>query len=233
MLSKLTIENFKSIKSQTFTLKPLTILTGLNSTGKSSIIQSVLLLSKCYSNTNQDLLVSVVSAISDFREIRNKYENAQSLTIKADDFELYFDNEALKVNNETKGLNGLDYESNLFYLSANRMGQEEIAKLSNEQKIGLNGEYIFGYFENNKDKLLEQSLIKFVTTGHTLKAQLNEWLQYILDLPISIQTEKITTSNVKISFNSDGIDFINPFNLGAGNSYLAKILIITLMCFRM
>ena len=230
MLSKLDIENFKSISHQTFTLKPLTILTGLNSTGKSSLIQSILLLSKSYSNTKQDVLVSLVAFISDFREIRNKYENAKSLTIKADEYSLCMDNETLKITPDEKQSQKLDYEENLYYLSANRMGQEEIAKLSNEQKTGLNGEYIFGYFEKNKDTLLEKSLIKFPKAGHTLKAQLNEWLQYILDLPISLQTEKITSNNIKISFSSDGIDAINPFNLGAGNSYLAKILIVTLLC---
>ena len=230
MLSKLDIENFKNISHQVFTLKPLTILTGLNSTGKSSLIQSILLLSKCYSNTKQDVLISVVAPFTDFREVRNKYENAKSLTIKADEYSLYLDSETLKINSEKKQFQKLDYEKNLYFLSANRMGQEEISKLSNEQKIGLNGEYIFGYFENNKDKLLEKSLIKFLEAGHTLKAQLNEWLQYILDLPVSLQTEKITATNIKVSFSSDEIDAISPFNLGAGNSYLAKILIAILMC---
>lgn len=66
--------------------------------------------------------------------------------------------------------------------------------------------------------------------NNTLKFQVNEWLKYILDLPISLNTEKVTTSLVKVTFDSDGINEVNPFNLGAGTSYLVKILIISLLC---
>jgi len=44
MLSSLTLKNFKPFENQSFSLKPLTLLTGLNSTGKSSVLQSLLLL---------------------------------------------------------------------------------------------------------------------------------------------------------------------------------------------
>ncbi len=98
MLEQLEIRNFKSITLQTFSLKPLTILTGLNSTGKSSLIQAILLLSKSFSSTNQSMLVPVVAHISDFREIRNKYENAKSLSVKGDKFSIVLDNDGLQTN---------------------------------------------------------------------------------------------------------------------------------------
>ena len=41
---KISIENFKSIKSlQTFEIKPFTVLSGVNSSGKSSFVQLLLL----------------------------------------------------------------------------------------------------------------------------------------------------------------------------------------------
>ncbi len=73
MLNFLEIDNFKCIKKQSFELPPLTILTGINSTGKSSIIQSILLLSKYYSQINKDLLSRCIANLSEFTEIRNKY----------------------------------------------------------------------------------------------------------------------------------------------------------------
>lgn len=232
MLTELQIENFKSIELQNFNFRLLTVLTGLNSTGKSSIIQAILLLSKFYTSSKKDIVNTQVAYFSDFSEIRNKYQNAKSLKIAAKSETCFF---SLNMDYETSecfltGQKGLDYEHNLYYISANRIGQEELAIFSKEQKIGRNGEYIFGYFENNKDNLIEESLVRFSASSSTLKAQVNEWLQYILDLPISLQTEKITATNIKVSFSSDGIDNINPFNLGAGNSYLVKILITCLMC---
>ena len=61
-----------------------------------------------------------------------------------------------------------------------------------------------------------------------MDAQLSYWLNYILGIDLRIVTSKVTSTNVKVTFSSDGIDDISPFNVGAGNSYLAKILIIGL-----
>ncbi|MCK5820136.1 MAG: AAA family ATPase [Psychromonas sp.] len=225
MLHELEIENFKCIDKQVFNLKPLTILTGLNSTGKSTVIQAILLFSHFSSKPQNETLNILVANFSNFREIRNKYTNAKSLSITADGVVLSMNYETL----HTKSFH-LNYEENIYYLSANRIGQEELALLNPRQKIGRNGEYVFGYFESNKDNPLDEVLVKFKQAGFTLKAQVNEWLAYILDLDISFQTEKITSTHVKASFNSGGIDGINPFNLGAGNSYLVKVLVVSLMC---
>jgi len=225
MLNKLEIENFKCIDKQLFTLKPLTILTGLNSTGKSTIIQAILLASYFGSESPKEVLSTLVANFSNFNEVRNKYTNAKSLTISIDNIELSMTHDILCA-----GLFNLNYEENLYFLSANRVGQEELAILNSRQKIGRNGECIFGYFELNKDNSLDEALVKFKGLGFTLKGQVNEWLAYILGLDISFQTEKITSTGVKVSFNSEGIDGINPFNLGAGNSYLVKVLVVALMC---
>ncbi len=48
VLNQLHLHNFKCFKDQSFPLKPLTLLTGLNSTGKSSALQSLLLLRQSY-----------------------------------------------------------------------------------------------------------------------------------------------------------------------------------------
>lgn len=44
MITSLTLRNFKAFKHQTLVFRPLTLLSGLNSTGKSSILQALLLL---------------------------------------------------------------------------------------------------------------------------------------------------------------------------------------------
>ena len=49
MLTKIHVENFKSLKNISIELKPLTIFIGPNSSGKSSILQSILILKKLYS----------------------------------------------------------------------------------------------------------------------------------------------------------------------------------------
>ena len=46
MIRELTISGLKNIKYEKMALKPLTLLTGLNSTGKSSVLQAILLVNK-------------------------------------------------------------------------------------------------------------------------------------------------------------------------------------------
>src|SRR5260370_42150587 len=48
MIRLLRLQNFKCFEDQSFQLKPLTLLTGLNGTGKSSVLQSLLLLRQSY-----------------------------------------------------------------------------------------------------------------------------------------------------------------------------------------
>ncbi len=53
MLDSLRLENFKSFKEQTIPLRPLTLLAGLNGMGKSTVLQSLLVLRQSY---QQDIL---------------------------------------------------------------------------------------------------------------------------------------------------------------------------------
>lgn len=230
MLNKLSIENFKNIEKQEFDIKPITILTGLNSTGKSSVIQSLLLLSWMHSNST--LLNKHIKKFSNYTNVRNKYLNAKSISLNAD-----FTNNSANMfcNGESTwefvrySENYLYFEENLFYISGNRIGQEDIALYDEDIKFGINGEYIFSYFEQNKDVFVENELIKY--EGHkSLDGQLSYWLEYILEVKLRVVTEKITDTAITVKFNSDGIDGLSPFNLGAGNSYLAKILIMGLSC---
>src|SRR5207249_10232903 len=55
MIRLLNLHNFKCFEHQSFQLRPLTLLTGLNGTGKSSVLQSLLLLRQSY---KEDLLVT-------------------------------------------------------------------------------------------------------------------------------------------------------------------------------
>lgn len=47
-LQSLHLQNFKCFENQLLRLRPLTLLSGLNGTGKSSVIQSLLLLRQSY-----------------------------------------------------------------------------------------------------------------------------------------------------------------------------------------
>lgn len=53
MIRELTIIGLKNIRYEEMSLKPLTLLTGVNSTGKSSVLQAILLVNKVKTKNGQ------------------------------------------------------------------------------------------------------------------------------------------------------------------------------------
>jgi predicted ATPase len=239
MLKKLVVKNFKCFENEEFDFRNLTILTGENSSGKSSLIQAILLLGNPHfigTPFNSDLLNYIQSL--DINELFNKFTNIKEIYLKAK----FKDDEPLEINlkkNEDKFEqqitqlnfpNRLSYSENLFYLNADRgrikQVNQYIKNLSNKY-FGINGEWIANYYEHNKRKTIEEYLIKD-NSGYTLETQVNYWLKYITGIDdIEIETEKIAPTTVKSFFKYKGREFL-PENVGTGLSYLFSILVICL-----
>lgn len=228
MINRLEIHGFKNIDNQEFIFRPITIFTGLNSTGKSSVLQSVLLLAK---ETSFNGLHLGKILLSSFEIIRNRYTNTSVIQIKCttDNGELMY-RQTVSEKNINPGFPVKilpEYDRNLFYLSANRKGVENDAFYSDDTICGYDGSYIYSTYEKEKSKTLDAGLIKD-KQSHTLAAQVNYWLKEILQLPVELYTIKNSNEKVDVRFNSDGFMGLIPSQLGSGVSYLVKILILCL-----
>lgn len=232
MITKLKIENFKSIVKQEFIFKPLTILTGTNSSGKSSIIQSLLFYSHCANpNLYLDEYLNNFGELSKLSSFTSKNKEIK-ITPSIDD-----KNEpTLSLNCENSQWNKLNntqfpsFEKELFYLSANRIGQENIAQKNKNLRSGANGEFLFGFYEENKNEALQNNKLLWDKNSSSLSIQVIFWLEKILELKLEPKTQTINSQYVRISYeNKDLVGLeLSPFNLGAGISYLTKILILGL-----
>lgn len=227
MIDSLHIQGLKSIDDQVFEITPLTIVTGLNSTGKSTLLQSVLLVARLNSENGRIFLPEVTTR---FEILRNKYTKAEKISIdlagkwgKCD----FYVKQDISVCNYPEEVSRPIIEKNFFYLSANRIGPENLASISDEKICGLNGEALFGTYEKEKSKALRESLIRD-DNSYTLSTQVNYWLCHILGLPIELSTNQVNQMTADVRYKSDGIPDIMPSELGAGVSYLAKILILCL-----
>jgi len=226
MIDKIEIKNYKCISEEVIEGFPLTVITGLNSTGKSSVLQTVLLLNKM-STKNGAIYLSKLP--STFPTIRNRYENAKEIDIR-----LTVDRKKMRWHMMEDGTHaisgedvGLEIERNLFYLSAERTGTEAISSVSSEAKCGTKGEFLLGTFEQEKSIPVIHELVK-ESSSSTLSAQLNYWLSYILEIKLETSTELRTELDVQTSYKSDGIANLSPSQLGAGVGYLTKILLLCL-----
>ena len=231
MITSLKIENFKSINDYNFEFKPLTILAGTNSSGKSSIIQSILFYSYCSSaNIYLEEYLHNFGDIGNllcFKETKNKQIK---ITPSLDDKQL----PPLTSNDGSDGWqrlenNTLEFEKDLFHLCSNRIGQENLSKIHKTLRSGNNGEYIFGFYEKYKNQTIKNSKLISSNVSETLSMQVRFWMEKILDLKIEPITQKINSNDIQIHYNDYevGVNLL-PFNLGAGIGYLTKILILGL-----
>lgn len=228
MIRQITINNFRGIESEVLDIKPLTLLTGLNSTGKSTCFQAILT-SLYYNNgTNANIMLS--SFDFSFATNRNRNVNAKSsyIEVVCDNGES-FETEMLGEDKVVSKKNTeVDLEDSFYYLSANRLAfNQDMETVSPKYKVGVQGEYIFGSFETEKSRSLDVKLVKD-KNSETLSAQLNWWLTYILGIKFELETEKITSNRVKVIYKSNNLPNLAPQQLGVGVSYLAKILITCL-----
>ncbi len=233
MIDKITISNFKSIDGIELEARGLNILAGTNSSGKSSTIQALLLVSQNLDNAYG--LNGPLVSVGDFREAKNYNINKQSIAIivhgKGEEVCISFqEDENISYKNPDCELAGrLRYDNNKFhYLSCHRIGPQDIFYKNRtvNKGVGINGEYTMDFLYNNRDNPLEESLVKD-KTNYTLLAQTNYWLKYIIGANIS--TEEISgTDAVKARYGIvDGI-FSRPQNVGSGISYLVSIIVMCL-----
>lgn len=230
MFTNLKIKNFKSIVDYDFEFKPFTILSGTNSSGKSSVIQSILFYSY---HSNADIYLE--EYLGNFGNVSNLlyFNNTRDQTIEITPS---IDGKKLSplMSNNTGDWQQLTnnhffkFEKELFHLCSNRIGQENLSKIHKTLRSGNNGEYLFGFYEKAKNQALKNKKLVSTQDSDTLSMQVEFWLTKILDLKIKPITQKIDTNNIRIYYKDESGFELLPFNLGAGIGYLTKILILGL-----
>lgn len=175
MIRKLHLKNFKSHRDTLLEIKPLTVISGVNNIGKSSVLQSLLLLRQSFNKkrltAGLDLNMPLVSiGIGNDALYRLAQEPILSIGITTDDMELDFNfdvgkaltesfipiAEDCKMRIKSEAVDAL-FKDNFQYLSANRWaGRSDYPKASyevnTEKQISLNngqgellGNFLFTY----------------------------------------------------------------------------------------
>jgi len=182
VLTKIDLINFKSFLNTSLEMRPLTVLTGLNSSGKSSVIQAINMVAAAYQkktvalpeHASPHLLKSMYSKDSFFALViqDDKGNNFKmKVHVTPDEYSLQKiqrgDNRVLPA---------------IQYISASRLGPQNALPTNPEysySKIGLKGEYVIDYIEKNRDMAITSSLIKASNGLASLMDNIDAWLQYI------------------------------------------------------
>jgi predicted ATPase len=250
MIKLLKLKNFKAFEDQLIKFNYLTLLSGLNSTGKSSVLQALLLLRQSY---QQDLLPQIGLALNG--ELVSIGTAQDALFEGAGDdsigFEISFDdsNEGVWLFNYNREADVLAiasqpmtsdiYQSSLFsdkfhYLQAERIAPRTYFEISDFQvrqhkQIGTKGEYTAHFLSIYRDTNISNShLSHYSAKSLNLRDQVEAWLG-----------EVSPGTRIEIKSNPD-MDLVslqysyglsNPYratNVGFGITYTLPIIVAVL-----
>lgn len=237
----LRIKNFKCFKAQEFALHNLTVLVGANGMGKSTVIQSLLLIRYSIESDSDVVLlngpygmelgtsVSVINQDSDDDEIVLSISgetNEERFSIKLKGVS---DIDSLDLR-RIRQLRG-DFEGILaeefYFLSAERNGPRISQKVvtMNYLNTGIYGEQTGQVLAKKFWKVPENRRHPSLETPY-LPDHVNAWLKTILpDVEVTAYEDiRLQTSQIKIR-NKRSMDFIESTNIGFGISYALPIIV--------
>lgn len=179
MITRLDIENFKSILKTSLSTKSLNILAGVNSSGKSSILQA-LLLADVVDIVNPKKLEEHGS-FEDLKCIYAKSSETILIRIQIDDILHTFTiDSGITVDQPfNKQLFAL---SRAQYISADRLGPQvsyHTPKKSRIYNVGKRGENVIPYCTQYSDTIINDTRSHPDTVGTTFEYNLEAWMQEI------------------------------------------------------
>lgn len=251
MITEIAVKNFKSLNNIKVQTRNLNLLMGLNGMGKSSFIQTLLLLMQSDKLEERvidlnGLLVEIGQgrdafyqfALEEFIEFKLGFDNQEFYNWR---FQYQSDKEKLTAENgyTKKQMEFFRTSTKKFqYINAERIGPQEIYDTSSvvvadKKQLGLEGEFaayyinIFGGTHEVRKELQHRDAI-----STKLNAQLNAWMHEISP-GVSINTKYIPEVNKVIldyqfDYGNQKTNSFRPKNVGFGISYVLPIVLALL-----
>jgi len=251
-IEKVKSKNFKSLRDVELELRGLTLITGVNSSGKSSFIQALLLLKQ-----NEDRFFSLrgnkLANINDkYVSLGNKkdilYEGGFKENIEISIFgnalshSLIFKHETLQIEFTELLPEEIEKTFNIFYddfqyITTDRIAPNISYKLSDEHisqnNIGIQGEYTAHYLAHNAHKKLEiEGLRHEKAITNQLLENVSLWLSEISNgitvnakLYNELQQVNLTYSYI---YGKNKTNEYSPLNVGFGLTYVLPIIVAIL-----
>lgn len=256
MIKEINVRNFKSLKRLRLLTSNLNVLTGLNSSGKSSLIQLLLLLKQSKDidgDGRLDLNVSDNNFISlgKGRDVFYQYSSDDFIQIGLD-FENHNFKWKFKYASDQDFLKSPDRyslsvlkECNLFsdnfqYLNAERIGPRQSYNSSyfdieKQKQIGNYGEYAVQYLNifGDSQKVSQEQLKHKKSKSNTLMHQVEAWLSEISPgtrlNTTGVPGTEIILLDYQFETNIDYTNRFRPINVGFGISYVLPVILSLLM----
>ncbi|PST45780.1 hypothetical protein CPA40_09210 [Bifidobacterium callitrichos] len=247
MLNQLILTNFKSYLRTNINFRPLTVMSGLNSAGKSTVIQSLLLLRQsyyCQSDMSRLLINGDYVDLGSGREILNDSADINLIGIGINGIEWQYhvpvnndESDVLKLHkiiskDQSYSEQELFSDNNFEIISAERVSPSLLYSSKSRSQLGTHGEYAYSYLNEKSSDSVPQVVRRTYTHDNvfdnTLRAQVNAWMDVIAP-GTSIRVQNIPqTHNVQPRILAQsGADF-SPVNSGFGITYALPVILAML-----
>lgn len=214
MIKELTLKGFKSFFDETLTIAPLTVLAGLNSSGKSSVIQAFRMLKNRGPLPGHGTTEELTNIYYGTRySIQIKYTD-----LKGEECYMGFGPEAQK---RTTGYYG---DPQFTYVSADRYGPRTSIPINNTRQLGERGDNVLRIIEDYEWLELDKHLRHEKSEGDTFGYNLQAWLGSISPgVVFRSKIEPMTDSSYSM------FDGHRATNVGFGLSYTLPIIVALFM----
>lgn len=248
MISNIVLENFKCFKSLSLNLSGLNVFAGVNGMGKSTIIQSLLLLKQSH---QQGFLPHHIALNGEFVNIGTGrdllYEFAEepetiSIGIKDDNINCLFsstyssDKDVLElINKPNATYKSMSIFSNDFeYLNAERVSPQAVYSKSRYytetlNQLGNNGQYAIHYLlEHQENPITNVRLFNKNVIVNNLRSYVQYWMEQVSpNIRFDIQ-DIDNTDLVRMGYyfaENLKTNTFRPTNVGFGISYVLPVII--------
>ena len=252
MISEIGIRNFKAFKRLSISVSALNLLAGMNGMGKSTLVQSLLLLRQANSSLSDGKLplngelVSIGKGSDAFyqysseKEIEFYLKNSEGYERRWK-FDYYPERDTLfsKTKSDHNDLNFFSLlDDNFQYLNAERLGPQETYKSSSyhviqRRQIGIHGEFAVHYLNlYGSEKITHTALHHKKARTNLLLHQTEAWMS-----EISPETKLNTTTipgtdlvllDLQFGTRSDYTNRFRMANVGFGISYALPVVVALL-----
>lgn len=246
MLKKITIKNIKCFEILELELESLNVLAGINSMGKSTIIQTLLLLKQSFDMgaiENGLYLNGDLVTIGTGYDLLNRTSEEDSMGIEintADDtyswsyeYDRSSDYQKIRETNVVlKDLAKLNiFSSNFSYISADRIGPrryylQSYHRVIDNNDVGKQGELFADYLAEKglTDKITNKEILHYSEKSDVLVYQMEAWLSEISP-GLHLHTKKYQEAGIVGMEYRVSSENYSPLNVGFGISYVAPIII--------
>lgn len=211
MINQLIIKGFKSFVDSSINLNQLNVLTGLNSSGKSTVIQALQILNK-YSRHFENPLIE---GHGDYKELQNPFSSLP-FSINA----RYCEDRMICYSPLMENNIYADDFPGLIVISADRYGPLVSIPLLSDCELGPKGENVIKCIEMHENDILDELVIHPCSEGDTFLYNLRAWLGTISP---GVQFDYNIIDKADISFSL--FNGYRAKNVGFGLSYTLPIIV--------